>query len=52
MRHPAGTVNWARTAKGKATASRNAYKGGWRAEVRQLSALLREQQSRLKEILG
>ena len=37
----------AQTAEGKAVSSQNAYKGGWREELRQLSAMLKEQ----KEIM-
>lgn len=40
----------ARTPEGKARASRNAYKGGNRALMRGLYALLREQKRRLKYI--
>ena len=32
----------ARTLEGKAKASRNAYKGGWRAQLRELSKGMRE----------
>lgn len=35
------------TPEGKAIASRNAYKGGVRAMLREMSALLREQRHRL-----
>lgn len=40
----------AQTLKGKAVSSRNAYKGGWRAELREMSALLREQRDGLKQV--
>lgn len=40
----------ARTPEGKAGSSRNAYKGGVRAMLREMSALLREQRDGLKEI--
>ncbi len=39
----------ARTHEGKAVSSRNAYKGGWRAQLRELSALLRQQYAGLDE---
>lgn len=38
----------ARTPEGKAASSRNAYKGGHRYLLRELTALLREQQSKRK----
>lgn len=41
----------AKTAEGKAIASRNAYKGGQRTLMRGIYALLREQQRRLNEML-
>ena len=40
----------ARTPEGKAASSRNAFKGGWRAELRDMSALLREQRECLKQV--
>jgi hypothetical protein len=40
----------ARTPEGKAASSRNAFKGGWRAELRRMSALLRDQQEGLNRI--
>lgn len=40
----------ARTPEGKAVSSRNAYRGGVRAMLREISALLREQLDMLKEI--
>lgn len=40
----------ARTTEGKARSSRNAYKGGVRATLREMSALLRDQWVGLKEI--
>lgn len=40
----------ARTPEGKAVSSRNAYKGGWRKQLRELSKVLREQQNWLNEI--
>lgn len=40
----------ARTPEGKAVSSRNAYKGGWRKELREMAALLCEQRDRLKRI--
>jgi hypothetical protein len=40
----------ARTPEGKAASSRNAFKGGWRAELRRMSALLRDQWDGLKRI--
>ncbi len=39
------------TAKDFAASSRNAYKGGLRAMLREMSVLLREQRDGLKEIL-
>ena len=38
----------ARTLEGKAIASRNAYKGGFRAMMREMSALLRGQRECMK----
>lgn len=40
----------AKTAEGKAVSSKNAYKGGWREELRQLSAMLKEQKETLQLI--
>ncbi len=40
----------ARTLEGKAAASRNAFKGGWRAKLRGMSVLLRDQREGLKRI--
>jgi hypothetical protein len=40
----------ARTPEGKVASSRNAYKGGLRSLLREMSALLREQRDGLKEI--
>ena len=40
----------ARTAEGKAASSRNAYKGGERAVLREMAALLREQREGLKRV--
>lgn len=40
----------ARTPEGKAESSRNAYKGGVRAMLREMAALLREQKARLCEV--
>jgi hypothetical protein len=39
-----------KTPQGKAKASRNAYKGGTRAMLRELARLLREQRAALKRI--
>jgi hypothetical protein len=39
-----------RSTEGKAASSRNAFKGGWRAELRRMSALLRDQWDGLKRI--
>jgi hypothetical protein len=39
-----------KTPQGKAKASRNAYKGGTRARLRELARLLREQGEALKRI--
>lgn len=38
---PLARSTGARTPEGKAASSRNAYKGGWLAELRELSKLLR-----------
>ena len=38
----------ARTIEGKAIASRNAYKGGFRQQMKELSQLLRHQRDALK----
>ena len=40
----------ARTPEGKARSSRNAFKGGWRSELRRMAALLRDQREGLKRI--
>lgn len=40
----------ARTAKGKAVSSRNAYKGGFRAVLREMAALLRVQREGLTRV--
>jgi hypothetical protein len=40
----------ARTAEGKAKASRNAFKGGFRQQLKELRRLLQEHQKRLNEI--
>ena len=40
----------ARTFEGKAIASRNAYKGGFRQQMKELSQLLRHQRDALNEI--
>ena len=40
----------ARTAEGKAKASRNAFKGGFRQELKTLRQLLRNQQSSINEL--
>jgi len=51
MQHqPWTSSTGARTPEGKATSSRNAYKGGWRYMLREISALLRDQRDGLKEI--
>ena len=39
-----------KSAEGKAVASRNGYKGGWRDQLQELSKLLREQKDDLKRI--
>jgi|WetSurMetagenome_2_1015567.scaffolds.fasta_scaffold01349_7 hypothetical protein len=39
----------ARTSEGKMTSSRNAYKGGIRAMLREISKVLREQRDELKD---
>jgi hypothetical protein len=36
-----------RTATGKASVARNAYKGGWREQLRELRRILREQKKAL-----
>lgn len=41
----------AKTSKGKAISSRNAFKGGFRQELIELRKLLRKQQNNLKEIV-
>ena len=41
-----------RTAEGKARVARNAYKGDWRGQLRQLRQLLREHARHLGEIEG
>lgn len=40
----------ARTAEGKAASSRNAYKGGHRAVLREMAVLLHEQREGLKRV--
>ena len=40
----------ARTPEGKAVSSKNAYKGGMHAMMRELSALLKEQKESMKQI--
>lgn len=40
----------ARSPEGKAVSSRNAFKGGWRAELREMAGLLREQRDMLKQV--
>ena len=40
----------ARTAEGKAIASRNAFKGGFRQQLKELRQLLRDQRDALNEI--
>ena len=40
----------ARTPEGKAASSRNAFKGGYREELRRLTGVLRECQEQLKQI--
>jgi hypothetical protein len=40
----------ARTPEGKAASSQNAYKGGFREELRQLARLLREYQVQRKQL--
>ena len=40
----------ARTIEGKAIASRNAFKGGFRQQLKELSQLLRHQRDALNEI--
>ena len=47
---PWASSTGARTAEGKAASSRNAYKGGERAVLREMAALLREQRVGLKRI--
>jgi hypothetical protein len=47
---PWNSATGARTPEGKATASRNAFKGGVRAMMRGMSALLREQREFMKRI--
>lgn len=42
----------AKTPKGKAISSRNAFKGGFRQELIELRKLLRKQQNNLKEIVS
>jgi hypothetical protein len=41
----------ARTPEGKAVSSRNAYKGGVRAMLREMKVLLREQKTNLNAVL-
>ena len=41
----------ARTQKGKAVSAQNAFKGGWRAEFREISALLKEHKESMKFML-
>lgn len=38
----------AKTNEGKETSSRNAFKGGWRAELKTLAKLLHEQRHKLR----
>ena len=40
----------ARTIEGKAIASHNAFKGGFRQQIKELNQLLRDQRSALNEI--
>ena len=40
----------AKTPEGKAVSSQNAFKGGWRSELREMSALLREQRGFMKQV--
>ena len=47
---PWASSTGARTAEGKAISSRNAYKGGARALLREMAALLREQREGLKRV--
>ena len=47
---PWAKATGARTPDGKAIASRNAYKGGVRVMLREMSALLREQLDMLKQV--
>ena len=47
---PWASSTGARTAEGKSVASRNAYKGGERAVLREMAALLHEQREGLKRV--
>ena len=47
---PWASSTGARTAEGKAASSRNAYKGGERALLREMAVLLREQRDGLKRV--
>lgn len=47
---PWASSTGARTAKGKAVSSRNAYKGGHREILRGMAALLHEQRDALKRV--
>ena len=47
---PWNNTSGARTPEGKAIVARNAFKGGVRPMLREISALLREQQQYLKRI--
>ncbi len=48
--HPWASSTGVQTAEGKAVASRNAYKGGERAVLREMAALLHEQREGLKRV--
>jgi len=41
-----------RTADGKASSSRNAYRGGTRETFREIARLMREQQQQVREVLA
>ena len=40
-----------RTEQGKAKVAKNAFKGGWRDEIKSLRALLREQDRAITEVV-
>jgi hypothetical protein len=45
-----GEIDRPKTIKGKSTVSQNAFKGGWREQMRELAKVLREQVNGLEGV--